>query len=402
VHWLPEPTVWHVPPPDLTPEQQQRKDEVDLFLADRYRDYQILEATQGYSGDIFYWVDPNTIPGAFLTPPPPTWTAEDLIPPAGAELARAELELYPELRGPAGTTPFPRPDYSMYIMGLTGATSLQDYRENYQVPGQPSGQNRLYAGLHSLVPNMGASGTINQFHGDVEQGSMTLIEVAVACPLLGPLVEQIGVAVTRDRTTSGTANDGKVRLRVEYTTNGGASVGDLIGGWDEKYAGFVPYYARPYGPGGEVPASLPGLGTQRENRIDIFQSAGGDWWIAHNGNLLGYYPANLFKQLNTGGCRAAWYGEVYDPTPTDWTWTDMGSGAPDLSAGYAYLAYVRNPMFRDYIYGPWHPGDCVLPECEAKPYDSKCYMRSPLLTYTSPWDYFFYLTGAGGDAMGCD
>jgi hypothetical protein len=396
---LPEPAVWHVPPPQLTLEQQQRKEEVDQLLAEQYRDYYILEATQGYSGDIFYWVDPTTIPGSFLTPPPPTWTAEDLIPPAGAELGRTELELYPELRGSAGT-PIPRPDYSRYIMGLTGATSVQDYLQNYQVSGQPAGQNRLYAGLHSLIPNMDASGNINQFHGDVEDGTFSVIEIAVVCPMFGDMQELIGVAVSRDRTTSGSAGDGKVRLRIEYTTNGGASFGDLIGGWDEKYAGFVPYHARPYGPGGEVPASLPGLGTQEEHRIDIFQSASGDWWIAHNANLLGYYPANLFKMLNGGACRAAWYAEIYDPTEGVWTWTDMGSGA-DMALGYGYLSYVRNPMFRDVIYGPWHAADCVLPECEAKPYDNKCYSRSPLLTFTSPWNYFFYVTGQGGDATGC-
>jgi len=54
---LPEPTVWRVEPPPLTPEQQQRKDEADQFLAEEYRDYKIVEATQGYSGDIIYWVD---------------------------------------------------------------------------------------------------------------------------------------------------------------------------------------------------------------------------------------------------------------------------------------------------------------------------------------------------------
>lgn len=204
----------------------------------------------------------------------------------------------------------------MYIMGLTGATSVRDYVENYQVSGQPAGQNRLYAGLRSIVPNMGVSGNVNQFQGDVEPGTFTLIELAVACPPL-PFdpVELIGVALSRDRANSGpNFGDGKTRIHVEYFTQGGGPgySGNRRGGWDLKQVGFVPYPARPYDPGVEVKASLFGVGKQQEHRLDIFQAGSGDWWIAHNGNLLGHYPANLFKMLNGGACWAAWYGEVYE------------------------------------------------------------------------------------------
>jgi hypothetical protein len=74
-----------------------------------------------------------------------------------------------------------RPDFSVYVMGLTGASSLQDYLDNGQVSGQPEGQLRLYAGLGSKLPNMGASGTINQFQGDVEKGTLSIIEAAIQC-----------------------------------------------------------------------------------------------------------------------------------------------------------------------------------------------------------------------------
>jgi hypothetical protein len=256
---------------------------------------------------------------------------------------------------------------------------------------------------------MGVSGNVNQFQGDVEPGTFTLIELAVACPPL-PFdpVELIGVALSRDRANSGpNFGDGKTRIHVEYFTQGGGPgySGNRKGGWDLKQVGFVPYPARPYDPGVEVKASLFGVGKQQEHRLDIFQAGSGDWWIAHNGNLLGHYPANLFKMLNGGACWAAWYGEVYDETPTQWTWTDMGSGEPDLALGYGYLSYVRNPMFRDYIYSPWSPVDCGDPKltssCWVKPADPACYTRSPLLTYTAPWNLFFYLTGDGSDSMGC-
>lgn len=319
---LPEPTVWRVPPPELTPEQQPRQDEVDQLLAERYRDYTIVEATQGYSGDIIYWVDSDTIPGADLEPPAPTWTEADLTPPPGVELARSELELYPELRGPDWTTPIHRPDFSAYVMGLTEATSIIDYIENFQVPGMPAGDKRLYAGLASPIPNTGASASINQFEGEVEQGTFSLIEIAVICRGLNPAAhEQIGAAVSRDRTAGSLS--AKARIRVEFLTHGEVKLGDRVGGWDGQVAGFIPRKGRPYGPEAPLPASTPGLATQREHRFDISQDASGNWWIAHNGNTLGHYPAHLFTTLNGGGCESAWYGEVYDPTRSNPHGLDM-------------------------------------------------------------------------------
>jgi hypothetical protein len=390
----------------LTPQEQQRKEEVDQYLADQYADYYIYEATQGYSGDIYYWVDPNTIPGSSLTPPPAPWTAEDLIPPAGAELGYGELELYPELRGPDWTIPIHRPDFWEYVGGATTAISLQDYLQNYQVSGKPGGPNRLYAGLISNIPNNGASGNINQFQGDVELGTFSLIEIAVVCPAPkdGPMVEQIGVVISRDRATFG---DAQTRVHVEYLTQGGAGYGEhWRGGWDERQKGFIAYPHRQIAPGQVVPGSVPGSATetQKEYRVDIFQSSSGDWWIALNGKALGYYPADLFARLNSGACAAAWYGEVFDPTPADWTWTDMG-GSEFASAGWGYASYIRDPTFHEGVFGPWYAADCfdLNPlACEMGPVNAACYTRSELTIGLPPWGRYFYLGGPGGDAPGCD
>ncbi len=148
--------------------------------------------------------------------------------------------------------------------------------------------------------------------------------------------------------------------------------------------------------------STPGLATQREHRFDIWQDSMGNWWLAHNGHTLGHYPAHLFTMLNKSACISAWYGEIYDETPSDWTWTDLGSGEFE-SVGYGYAAYVRNPMFRDLVFTAWSPGEDLVTESTwMKPYDAKCYTRSPLKLGASPWDRFFYLGGPGGDAPGCD
>jgi hypothetical protein len=100
------------------------------------------------------------------------------------------------------------------------------------VAGQPSGQQRLYAGLTLPQANRGASSTINPFAVDVEKGTFSLIEIAVACPADGTMQEQIGVAISIDRANP-FLDDGKPRLHVEFMTHGGTTFGPRIGGWDE-------------------------------------------------------------------------------------------------------------------------------------------------------------------------
>jgi Neprosin len=148
----------------------------------------------------------------------------------------------------------------------------------------------------------------------------------------------------------------------------------------------VPYPGRPYGPGGVVTASGPGLLLQQEHRVDIFQAPNGDWYIAHNGNVLGHYPAGLFRMLNQGACRAAWYGEVFDPTPTDWTWTNMGSGQFAVD-GYGYAAYVRDPMYLDLNYAPLvAQDDPTKPDrFSVVPFVDSCYTRSQLPGFAPSW-----------------
>jgi hypothetical protein len=102
-----------------------------------------------------------------------------------------------------------------------------------------------------------------------------------------------------------------------------------------------------------------------------------------------------------GACETQWYSEVYDPTPTDWTWTDMGSGEFP-AAGYGYVSYIRNPTFRDVLFGPWYPGAGIATFNKKELAETPCYDRTDLMQQSSPWDYVFYFGGPGGDAPGCN
>lgn len=177
-------------------------------------------------------------------------------------------------------------------------------------------------------------------------------------------------------------------------TAGGAQK-DYVGGWDGVVKGFVAAARRPYGPNATVAASTVG-GKQYESHLNITLSQG-NWWIGHNGNWLGYYPAAYFNLINARGCAASWYGEVFDPTPTDWTSSNMGSGQFS-SLGYGKAAHVRNPFYADAV------GVSRWPDASAQvyPYDAWCYTASPMYKGSTNWERYFYLGGPGGDSVGCN
>ncbi len=145
-----------------------------------------------------------------------------------------------------------------------------------------------------------------------------------------------------------------------------------------------------------MPLSTPN-GTQYYSVFRIQRSTKGDWWIAHNGYWLGYYPGKYFDLINSKACDISWYGEVLDKTPTDWTATDMGSGE-FADKGIAYASHIRNMTYYDSISGlaavPLNMGSMG-------PVDIACYTKSDILLDALGAPHFF-LGGPGGDAPGCD
>ncbi len=389
---LPRPSVWRVAPAPMPADARRRQLEVDHYIRDQlYRGYDIAETTQTYSGDLIDWVAPASVPGSEIEPPPPV-PADQLATPPGVELQPTELDEHPELRGPDGTIPMVRPDFSRYVRGDSSAASLDDFRAQQLAGGQPWNRYRLYTGYAQLAYNTGVSSYVDQAIGAVEDGTFSLIETGTGCPGWNPPTTQelVGAVVMRDLAGLSSST---LRMRVEFLT-AGDNIDDYIGGWDGQVSGFVPAAGRPYGPNIALAASVPG-GAQYESAFRI-ENYYGNWWVAHNGNWLGYYPGYLFDLMHYQGCNALWYGEVFDPTPTDWTWTDMGSGYWS-SYGFKWAAHVRNPV---YLYGAsaYYPPapSAMTPKVNA------CYSNTAIQIGAAPWNRYFYLGGPGGNAIGCD
>jgi Neprosin len=263
------------------------------------------------------------------------------------------------------------------------------------VPQGPG--NRLYAGLISTLPNRGLSGYMNQFRPEVAEGTFSLIEFAVACPAIGDPQEVVGAVIAVDRVFPGSKNaqgayDGLPRLHIEYATSKSGQTKYI---WDGLDGMFVANPLRKVRPGQVVPVSVLG-GAQVEHLLTIFQSPTGDWWIAFDQDLLGYYPASLFPTLSGGACTSAWYGEVYNPKPENGAVrSEMGSGK-FTAYDVPNVAYVRKPEFYDNSWLSVEPGNRLM-----GPYEISCYDRSPLIPDPVSSGHMFTLGGPGGKEATC-
>ncbi len=263
-----------------------------------------------------------------------------------------------------------------------------------QEGGRTDGAKRLYAGWISLVDNWGGGGQFGRFAGNVEQNSFSLTELAVSCDGSDKnnTLEQIGIVASQDPRHFG---DTILRLQVEFFSQG-IKYGNNIGGWHGISKGFISYAGAVSSPGSALePVSASG-GPQHASIFSIVYFFGG-WWLSHNGNWLGYYPFELFDMLDVKACDIAWYGEVLDLTPEDWTFTDMGSGE-FAEKGKSVAAQVSKMTY----YEP----SLATPKAPQSfgamgPTDPKCYTKSAVFVDGVDGVHFFY-GGPGGNASGCD
>jgi hypothetical protein len=387
------------PEPVLNAEQRARQEQVNVYLAQIYDEarWKILLTTKTCSGDVWDWLDPATVPGSEIEPPPPP----EHSGPDDVEPALTELEAHPELTLPDAVAML-RPSFMPYVMGDVPATSVRDFLAQ-EVHGRTDGAKRLYAGIGAVVDNLGASSAISVYQIKVARQGMSLMEMAISCgESEDPNREMIGVAVGADRLHEDPWDDMKpvpMRLRVEYFTAGYETTGDGKGGWLPKYPyqGYVPLPGANPQPGAILlPVSMPG-GPVREVRLQI-RYRNGAWWLAYNGKWIGYFPVSLFDgEMTSHACEVAYYGEVYDHDPSDWALTDMGS-SQFAAAGWGQAAYFREPSYFDTA------GVKQWPDVHTQrgPYDPACYTTSGLQSGGPNYERVLYCGGPGGDSPGCN
>jgi hypothetical protein len=161
-----------------------------------------------------------------------------------------------------------------------------------------------------------------------------------------------------------------------------------IGCWNNSCGNFVQTSSAAI-LGAILPSSTPG-GTQYEvqAQYSLYQ---GNWWVAINGNWIGYYPGSLYHGgQNTKFAQMMQFGTESVGTSS---WPGEGSGRYS-NAGYGYAGYQRDLWYYN------TSGTSVWDNLYARPKLSPCYtITGPYSSTTSGWARYFYAGGPGG--YGC-
>jgi Neprosin len=399
-----------------------RRQKIRQFVQDRLQRRAIVATTVTPSGQVIDWIRPEsqTADGILAQPPgPPTAQPGTTLPPPGSHpeaLAQGERQAQTEvqrdasLRGPEGTVPVVRFDVEKYLASvrvppenpqdmlrkMPPPEPRQAVRRTMPAPA-PASNNRYYVVWRREGTFFGSAGRINIWNTAGPYFNETSIaQVAV---IGGTPLQTVEAGKIELYSLNG---DQRPHLFTWYTTNGHASQGDYVGGYNTLVIGWIQ----------SSPTVAPGMslvgwesqtgGPQRDVDVEV-RLYQGNWWIKAAGQWAGYYPGWLFSAsgIRNSASRLDWYGEVFDSFAPAATVTDMGSGK-FASAGWQHAAYFRNliyfpsPLFTDPV-RLWDSGTLSVT-------DAGCYSGSgPFYNSDPSWRNWFFYGGPGStaEAPGC-
>jgi hypothetical protein len=327
------------------------KHEIVAYFQERLKRLTIAKTTSTPSGQTLDWIarESQHASGKIATPPP---AGPAVLLPAGHTPARFELDVAGVERGPAGTVPVRRRDFSR----IHATTSLAQYlskpggkRVNpSRPPADPDPFGYFHATNGQTVACYGCDGVLNMWDPYTETSAdHTILQTGLQNydkPQLQSL--EAGWEVCHDQY-----GDWAPHLFTYYTTNGYSKDADNLGGYNHDVDGWVQYDSSIF------PAALINgtsvLGGEQFTIAIKYQLYNSNWWFQVQGKWIGYYPASLYmgnqSVFSTLGDHASWvafWGEVYssnsDPKTT---WTQMGSGQ-FAEAGADYAAFESNLRYQ--------------------------------------------------------
>jgi len=378
--------------------------EVREYFEERRKRLEVVTTTRTPSGQILDWIpiESQRIKGKIASPPP----NRPLIIPRGnrkLRLARFELENEGAERGPVGTVPVLRKDFSK----LRISRSLRDYLSKHgratkrmlllqnglSLPDPEEGGSHRYASTSQSTPCFGGEGNLSAWDPYTETSDdFSLMQIG----LLNFDTGKTQSAEAGWQEFQDEYGDWVPHLFVYYTTNGYSEDGDNKGGYNQDVDGWVQYDGSIYPGATSSPNSTPG-GAQYIMQIK-YQWYQDNWWFRCNGRWIGYYPARLYmgnqSVFSTLGDHASWigfWGEVFDSDDVEGrTTTTMGSGYW-AENGWTWSAFQsnlrvqtdRSGSLTDYDGGSGWASDPDM-------YDIITKMKS-----RSSWGSYFWLGGPG-------
>ncbi len=370
------------------------------YLAERRGRLNIVATTVTESGQVIDWIprDSQVANGRVASPPK---LGRVLRSDKGDEAGAFELETQLHARGPEGTVPVLRRDVDEVLNNINPPARLQDFLSKYgsadhrggpegvlEIPFEdPGAPAHKYAHTAQYMENFGGHGNINVWNPYVwKDGEFSLGQLAVVRENGGGAKQTIECGWQDYKNLYG---DYSPHFFIYFTTNGYASQGDNVGGYNRDVDGWVQYSSTLF-PGAKLNSVSVMNGSQYSYffRVQLYQ---GNWWIMLGTTWVGYYPASLFSTngLRNKADKMSWYGEIVDLDDGTTTSTDMGSGQ-FANQGWQKAAYMRNIWiyklsdgFR-YQYNPGTSGQTP-----------GCYTLESHFLSGGSWESYFYFGGPG-------
>jgi Neprosin len=358
---------------------------------------EVVKTTRTPSGQLLDWIPRESqAPQGAIASPPPLTEAPEPGPGRGLEFARFELDDLRVERGPQGTVPVVRKDFSRIhatdslarYLGKRGGL----YADPEHRPADPTPFGYFHARSTETVHCYGSEGWLNVWAPWVETSDdHSIMQTGLQNRDNGTLQSlEAGWGVSHQQY-----GDWQPHLFTYYTTNGYSGDGDDAGGYNTDVAGWVQY-DRSVFPG----ALISGASAEDATQLGIsikYQLWQGNWWFQTQGIWLGYYPATLFSSVDPAhpalGDRANWlgfWGEVYsaDADPTR-TVSEMGSGR-FAEEGWTRACFQSNLRVQTAPDGSMQDHSGSTSGEKSAFYDIDAHMSSG-----SSWGSYFYAGGPG-------
>lgn len=392
----------------------RRLEEVRQYFTDRQARRDVVATTRTPLGQVLDWIPIESQLGHGRLADPPDRGSVSLArierePADRGERARRPFRLMEfELgrrgveRGPEGTVPVVRRD----IDRITTAKSLADLLAKHgramrlqpdsagaEIAFPEDATTHKYAYSAQNVACWGTEGNINAWDPYCEHADEFSLGQCALARGAGSTKQTIETGHQQYRDLYG---DWVPHLFIFYTTNGYASSGDGIGGYNQDVDGWVQYSSRVYPEALSSPVSVLG-GAQYVMNLK-WQLWQGNWWLRVNGEWMGYYPASLFgaRRLRARAAKVGWYGEIVDAgAHAGTTRTDMGNGHWPYE-GWQRCAFMSNLMYQSNSAGSMarYAPDSVWAS------HPNCYDIEGHFDNTGSWGPYFWWGGSGRNS-GC-
>ncbi len=362
----------------------------------------VVKTTRTPLGQIIDWVPiESQVPKGKIATPPPGPKKGKSVADTKHRAALFEMHGSSIERGPAGTVPLLRRDFSHLTANGEGRVRERKRKvdgrrltphPSHAPVADPDPFGYYHATTSEFATCYGCQATLNvwaptcEFTGDhsISQFGIQNYDNPKSQSL------EAGWEVSRDQY-----GDDQPHLFTYYTTNGYDEDGDNEGGYNHDFAGWVQYDANIF-PGALINGVSVSGGIQDVITIKL-QLWQGNWWFQVQDIWLGYYPASLFQGKARGGTTlgdhgswVAFWGEVFsslaDPTGTT---TDMGSGR-FAEEGWTRAAFQSNTLIQTDSQGGMVDSNGSTSAEDSTYYDIENHMQSG-----SSWGSYFWFGGPG-------